>query len=122
MSIKEDVPTNSTSVNVAGTAEVASWKRLKTAVMRRKKMKTFKEFVEQVEDLGESTHVVHLHKIQRGGWGSTVIGEKKVKIHVPVDDKLGVAYHASRTASKAGYKKLRNGDSVSWSVHKVEES
>lgn len=43
--IKEDVPTNSTSVNVAGTAEVASWKKLKKAVLKRKFM-TFKEFVE----------------------------------------------------------------------------
>jgi len=67
------------------------------------------------------THIVHLVKNQHGSWGSTEIGSKTVKIHVPGDDKLGVEYHASQAASKAGYKRLRNGDSVSHSVSKIEK-
>ena len=48
--INEDVPTNSTSVNVAGTANDATWKKIKSAIWnRKKKMKAFKEFLEITE-------------------------------------------------------------------------
>lgn len=66
----------------------------------------------------KATHIVHLHKNQRGSWGSTQIGEKKVKIHVPEGGDVDA--HAGEQASKLGWKRITNGDSVSWSVHKVE--
>lgn len=80
-----------------------------------------KKAYEEVMNEEKATHIVHLAKNQHGGWGHTEIGSKKVKIHVPADDKLGVDYHASQAAGAQGYKRLRNGDAVSWSVKHVEK-
>ena len=49
--INEDVPTNSIGPNIAGTNNDITWKKVKSALWnRKKKMKTFKEFVEEVNE------------------------------------------------------------------------
>lgn len=53
--INEDAPTNHTSANIAGTNNDVTWKKIKT-VVRRRKMKTFNEFVELIESVSKSVH------------------------------------------------------------------
>ncbi len=48
--VNEDVPANSTGPNIAGTNNDTTWKKVKSALWnRKKKMTTFKEFVEITE-------------------------------------------------------------------------